>query len=104
MCDRHRCSSRPRSPSLAKRLVASAREQLLQQNPSKAEGEDEEEESKGQPQPRASKPASVRQFAMEQVARTVIVLMNKEARGDHVQQGAFHCMTFRSKIMSEGEG
>ena len=89
MCDRHRCSRRPRSPSLAKRLAASARGQLLQQNPSKPEGEDEEE-SKGQPQPRASQPASVRQFAMEQVARTVIVLMNKETRGDRVQQGAFH--------------
>ena len=69
MCDRHRCSSRPPSPFLAKRLVASARGQLLQQNPSKAEEEDEEEESKGQPQPRASQRPFVRSLWSKSLAR-----------------------------------
>ena len=68
MCDRHRCSSRPPSPFLAKRRVASAREQLLQQNPSKAE-EEAEEESKGQPQPRASQRPFVSSLWSKSLAR-----------------------------------
>ena len=64
-----------RSLLASRQRLASAREQLLQQNPSM-----EEEESKGQPQPPASgrgRP-SVRQGASR--LAMVIVLLNKERR------------------------